>query len=144
MTYHLRGWQRLWRMRDFFLLNLMQWLRPGWLFGLKSSVGCIKTFLWKTPREIAPVRLLSQICVNTSLWGKVPELLINGWYWNDLILGGSGEMTNVERKRRVGGGTDKFLHQHLRAPGPPGLWWVHLRLTAAVVIPNYYISFFSV
>lgn len=29
-------------------------------------------------REIAPVWLLSQICVNTSLWGKVRELLING------------------------------------------------------------------
>ena len=96
-------------------------------------------------REIAPVWLLSQICVNTSLWGKVRELLINGWYWPDLILGGSGEMANVERKRRVGGGTDKFLHHHLRAPGPPGLWWVHLGLTAVVVvIPNNHTSFFSV
>ena len=54
-------------------------------------------------------------------------------------------MTNVERKRRIGGGTDKFLHQHLRAPGPPGLWWMHLGLTAVVVvIPNNHISFFSV
>ena len=49
-------------------------------------------------------------------------------------------MTNVERKRRIGGGTDKFLHHQLRAPGSPGLWWVHLGLTAVVVV----ISFFSV
>ena len=43
-------------------------------------------------------------------------------------------MTNVERKRRIGGGTDKFLHHHLRAPGSPGLWGVHLGLTAVVVV----------